>query len=183
MKFNCGEPNNSHDTGEHVAEFYYSDGRVQINDRRQTDVLPFVCSKDDDCKEIDSILDSCSSNYGNIINSLASKSSAQSVTDLESEVLQMQTELASKASAQSVTDLDTKLTNLVNDLNSVSTDNATPSLFGIDKDSLIVGLLLINVLVMFTSILICYSSQKPKRYTPIKAVYSSEEEQENIRLK
>ena len=88
------------------------------------------------------------------------------------------------ASAQSVIDLDTKITNLVNDLNNVSTDNATPSLlFGIDKDSLIVGLLLINILVMVISIVICYSSQKTKRYAPVKAIYSSEEEQESIRLK
>eukprot|EP00486_Rosalina_sp_Unknown_P006359 CAMPEP_0201572766 /NCGR_PEP_ID=MMETSP0190_2-20130828/16215_1 /ASSEMBLY_ACC=CAM_ASM_000263 /TAXON_ID=37353 /ORGANISM="Rosalina sp." /LENGTH=242 /DNA_ID=CAMNT_0047998923 /DNA_START=195 /DNA_END=924 /DNA_ORIENTATION=+ len=156
MKFNCGEPNNSHGgDGEDAVEFTYNANReMSVNDIKTTETRPFVCGKDDDCKNIDSILNSCSTNYATIRTNLESKiSSSQVNADLalkadKTTTDTLKTQIDEKASSQSVTDLNnqvnsqitavnTRIDNLVNDLNNVNTDNATPTLFGIDKDALI----------------------------------------------
>mmetsp|Transcript_8989 Transcript_8989/g.8086 ORF Transcript_8989/g.8086 Transcript_8989/m.8086 type:complete len:307 (+) Transcript_8989:97-1017(+) len=91
------------------------------------------------------------------------------------------TQLADYATIQYVND---KITGL-SASTTINSSNTTPGLFSIDKDTLIIGLLLVNALVIAMATFMCYSMQKKQstKYARVKSVYSSEEEQENIRLK
>jgi len=135
---------------------------------------PGECSVDCSALDIDEFLDTCSSNYEDLVAQVGA--SEESIAANTANIATNTGSISSNAdgiatNAAAITALDARIDSLV----ITDGENATPGLayHALDnKDLLIIGLLVVNLAVIVMSVYVCVYHKAPK-YQPVKA-YSSE---------